>query len=600
MAGAYRTGTFVKGFKANCKKYGIHISGETFKTHDYRHTLASSFYDEGVSIQTIRDYLGHNNENMTKQYIDYMPKRIEQANKEYFNQAENLLATGIIPKKRVKKLENKIHIYELDCYKNATEEQKKRMRVRKDRYFDLEGLPSEEVRKLLEDFVWERGKKLAPSSLASEILYFNNIRNFLIEKNIKILRYEDENKIILQLKSWMMEKGYALTSKKYRSVYEIVATETPGIIKHMKKILRYSQKDGGCLEQERDVWELDKFEFPLRSNPIKNVKTINFKGISQITIRKEVKTVIFMHLKYMAIGSIMAEMVATKRFCRYLALRYPKIISLLDLTRDIMESYLIYLQTEAKERKNYRSDLYGLRRVIEDVGNHYDRQDIKNLFISTDFPSTPRYLFKFYSDETIKKLNENIFQMDEQIARALILHQLLGTRISDTLTLKTDCLSIRENRYFIRIEQVKSITFEKAISDEIAQLIIKSIDYTEEHYGKTKYIFVKKEDPLRPFQYSMLQHRVMQMIRKNDIRDENGELLNFGTHTFRHCYGKKLTEMHIDDWMIARLLGHKTLQSVHHYRKIGNKIMADETRAVREKIDMILMDVVKEWDGYEI
>ena len=348
------------------------------------------------------------------------------------------------------------------------------------------------------------------------------------------------------------------------------------------------------------LYELDKFEFPLRSNPIKNVKTINFKGISQITIRKEVKTVIFMHLKYMAIGSIMAEVVATKRFCRYLELRYPKIISLLDLTRDIMESYLIYLQTEAKERKNYRSDLYGLRRVVEDVGNHYDRQDIKNLFISTDFPSTPRYLFKFYSDETIKKLNENIFQMDEQIARALILHQLLGTRISDTLTLKTDCLSIRENRYFIRIEQVKSITFEKAISDEIAQLIIKSIDYTEEHYGKTKYIFVKKDDPSKPFQYSMLQNRVMQMIRKNDIRDENGELLNFGTHTFRHCYGKKLTEMHIDDWMIARLLGHKTLQSVHHYRKIGNKIMADETRAVREKIDMILMDVVKEWDGYEI
>ena len=78
-----------------------------------------------------------------------------------------------------------------------------------------------------------------------------------------------------------MEQGYALTSKKYRSVYEIVATETPGIVKHMKKILRYSQKDEEYLEQDRDVWELDKFEFPLRSNPIKNVKTINFKGISK-------------------------------------------------------------------------------------------------------------------------------------------------------------------------------------------------------------------------------------------------------------------------------------------------------------------------------
>ena len=507
---------------------------------------------------------------------------------------------GLYRKREVRKLENKIHIYELDCYINATEEQKSKMRIRKERYFDLDGLPSEEVKSLLEDFIWERGKRLAPSSLASEILYYNNIRHFLIDKDIKALRYKDENKIILQLKSWMLEKGYALTSNKYREISGTTASETPNMVKHMKKILEYSQKNDECLEQDRDIWRLDNFDFPLRANPIRNVKTINFKPISQEAIRKEVKAAIFMHLKYEALGTILAEMTATKRFCKYLALRHMDMQSLLDLTRDIIEKYLIYLQTEAKDRKNYRTDLYSLRRVIEDVGNHYDRQDIKCLFINNDFPSTPRYLFRFYSDETIKRLNEYIFQMDEQIARALILHQLLGTRISDTLTLKTDCLSIRENRYFIRIEQVKSITYEKAISDEVARLIIKAIDYTEQQYGKTEYIFVKKDDPSKPFQYSMLQNQVMKLIRRNDIRDENGELLNFGTHMFRHCYGKKLTEMHIDDWMIARLLGHKTLQSVSYYRKIGNKMMADETRAARERIDMILLDIVKEWDGYEI
>lgn len=475
---------------------------------------------------------------------------------------------GLYRKREVRKLENKIHIYELDCYINATEEQKSKMRIRKERYFDLDGLPSEEVKSLLEDFIWERGKRLAPSSLASEILYYNNIRHFLIDKDIKALRYKDENKIILQLKSWMLEEGYALTSKKYREISGTTVSETPNMVKHMKKILEYSQKNEECSEQDRDVWRLDKFNFPLRTNPIRNVKTINFKPICQEVIRKEVKAAIFMHLKYEALGTILAEMIATKRFCKYLALRHTDIQSLLDLTRDIIEKYLIYLQTEAKDRKNYRTDLYSLRRVIEDVGNHYDRQDIKCLFINNDFPSTPRYLFRFYSDETIKRLNEYIFQMDEQIARALILHQLLGTRISDTLTLKTDCLSIRGNRYFIRIEQVKSITYEKAISDEVARLIIKAIDYTEQRYGKTEYIFVKKDDPSKPFQYSMLQNQVMKLIRRNDIRDENGELLNFGTHMFRHCYGKKLTEMHIDDWMIARLLGHKTLQSVSYYRKI--------------------------------
>ena len=61
-----------------------------------------------------------------------------------------------------------------------------------------------------------------------------------------------------------------------------------------------------------------------------------------------------------------------------------------------------------------------------------------------------------------------------------------------TPTLKTDCLSMRSNRYFIRIDQVKSVTYEKSISEEVAQLIMKAIDYTKERYGETTYIFVKK------------------------------------------------------------------------------------------------------------
>ena len=117
--------------------------------------------------------------------------------------------------------------------------------------------------------------------------------------------------------------------------------------------------------------------------------------------------------------------------------------------------------------------------------------------------------------------------------------------------------------------------------------------------------FISVNQKRRMCTYDDLDTASLRKLEKNSPETMYGVWMKmsfrfFYTYTFRHCYGKKLTEMHIDDWMIARLLGHKTLQSVHHYRKIGNKIMADETRAVREKIDMILMDVVKEWDGYEI
>ena len=98
--GAYRVGTFRQEFQQYCDKNGIADGDYIFKSHDYRHTLATQFYDEDVSIQTIRDYLGHFSEEMTKQYVDFMPKRIDKASDTYFRKPGNDLASTIKVKKR--------------------------------------------------------------------------------------------------------------------------------------------------------------------------------------------------------------------------------------------------------------------------------------------------------------------------------------------------------------------------------------------------------------------------------------------------------------------------------------------------------------------
>ena len=48
---------------------------------------------------------------------------------------------------------DRIHIYEMESYKHASEEQRNSMRICKIRYFDLEGLPSKEVKEILEAFM---------------------------------------------------------------------------------------------------------------------------------------------------------------------------------------------------------------------------------------------------------------------------------------------------------------------------------------------------------------------------------------------------------------------------------------------------------------
>ncbi len=93
--GACKYQTFRHQMIKCCKENGIAGGNYIFQSHDYRHTVATMFYDNEVSIQSIRDYLGHAYEEMTQQYIDYMPRKLAEANEEYFNDPEHDLASSL-------------------------------------------------------------------------------------------------------------------------------------------------------------------------------------------------------------------------------------------------------------------------------------------------------------------------------------------------------------------------------------------------------------------------------------------------------------------------------------------------------------------------
>ncbi len=90
--GAFLYQTFRIQMLKACAENRIQNGDYIFQSHDYRHTVATMFYDNKVSIQSIRDYLGHTYEEMTRQYIDYMPQKIAEANEQYFSNPGNSLA----------------------------------------------------------------------------------------------------------------------------------------------------------------------------------------------------------------------------------------------------------------------------------------------------------------------------------------------------------------------------------------------------------------------------------------------------------------------------------------------------------------------------
>lgn len=93
--GAYSYNTFRYQMLKLCSENQIAGGEYLFRSHDYRHAVATEYYESGVSIQAVRDYLGHDYEDMTRQYIDYMPRRLDAANEEFFSRQEESLAAGL-------------------------------------------------------------------------------------------------------------------------------------------------------------------------------------------------------------------------------------------------------------------------------------------------------------------------------------------------------------------------------------------------------------------------------------------------------------------------------------------------------------------------
>ena len=367
-------------------------------------------------------------------------------------------------------------------------------------------------------------------------------------------------------------------------------------VRYLKKVYEFLMPEDNRPEREKDIWRLDRLGIELIDNPILGTATLNFSKIVQNTIKQEVKDAAYMELLTRAVGTVSAELVAVNRFSNYLAENFEKVESLADVDRDIVESYLIYLNTEATERQSYRADIFHLKAVMDLVGRMIERPEISNLFLLSDIPKQPEKLYKSYSDAELTRLNRAIVDANVQVARALILHQMLGTRISDTLTLLQDCVFEKDGKLMVKINQVKSRrSYRKTINDEIHSLIRASIEYTKEHSPDSQYVFAHDKFIDRPMSYAKIQYQLMALIHENDLRDDNGELFGVGTHLFRHTYGRKLTEMHVDDTTIAKLLGHANNSSVKYYRKMSNMAIADETREMRNSMDEILQNLIKGW-----
>ena len=440
-------------------------------------------------------------------------------------------------------MDEKLYLIDLDCYARAEEKEKKK--VKESHCFDFGLLPTKGLQNEFRSFIENRSRQCALATMIQERVLYQRFCRMVKDKHIRAesLQELEWEQWLLKIRSWLLEHGQKLTMQGI-NVYGKEKTVPSSLITYVRKAYQFTEAKEERDEIEKDIWKLENLDVAYKKNPIKNVQTLNFTAIIQDDLREETKKAVYEHLHHEAIATIIKELTAIRRLSRYLKETYPQIHSAEDLNRELLEEYLTYLATEAEGVNNYRMDLTRLRGLLETIGKLYGYPHLEILFLASDLPRQVQPKLKSYSDSELIRFNAALAELDEQMERLMVIHQMLGTRISDTLTLQTDCLYRQDGHPMIQIRQMKTTTFVKPISAELELLIEKAIEYSKKRYGDTVYIFVDEKNSKRPMQYNTVQNKVMDLIQKKDLRDDHGELFGFGTHMFRHVYGIRLTELH--------------------------------------------------------
>lgn len=335
--------------------------------------------------------------------------------------------------------------------------------------------------------------------------------------------------------------------------------------------------------------------FPVRDSPIKERKQINFSKIRQEDIKKEIKEAALYHLKRRSVSYVSVEIMAVNFLSEFLQKSFPEIISLKDFSRELLEEYLSYLYLESKRKKDYRTELSALKSIFIVVGKLYSYDNLKGIFLKSDFSKHKRTIYKSYSDAELQRLHAGYKLLDKQTARLLLIHELLGLRISDTMTLKKENVFFGEKPH-VKICQPKTgNTYEKTINEELCSLLKASIEETASIYGDCDYIFVSDRDSTKPMTYASLSYRFRTMVQTLDLLDDNGKPFTVGTHLLRHTYGKHLCDLFADDATIAALLGHKSISSVAYYRQMSPKTLAESTKPVIDARNEKIKKFKKGW-----
>lgn len=129
----------------------------------------------------------------------------------------------------------------------------------------------------------------------------------------------------------------------------------------------------------------------------------------------------------------------------------------------------------------------------------------------------------------------------------------------------------------------------------VKKLVVKAKEESTVENNPKKYLFNTYEGRHkgRPFAKYIFVSSVQRLIRDKDIRDTDGSLYRFRTHSLRHTRAREYVEQGLGISIIQQILGHQSLQMTIHYATVAENTLYEKWKET-EKLDLFRINTVRQ------
>lgn len=253
---------------------------------------------------------------------------------------------------------------------------------------------------------------------------------------------------------------------------------------------------------------------------------------------------------------------------------------------------LLFLSKQEKVHKV----LLGNLKTFFDTGNIKKWFNIeRDLIRKEDYPKQRKKNPDPLSDVVFNEIVSNLNKLPKPIARMWIVSFFCALRPSELIYLKQDCLVQEGDKWSVVWKRPKSKDQHSIfISRSVAKIIQEQQEYIKTLWGNEwQYLFCHyhgasenfSKIDLKPVKRLVLRTSgnilstcIRALIKKFQIKDENGKLAKFKPQILRPSRLTKLFEQGFDLAVISSYAGHKNFATTSlYYTKISNELMGKET-----------------------